>query len=107
MTTSGLVTIVFTDLVGSTDLHSRIGDVAADRLRRDHFADLRGAIAATGGREVKTIGDAILVAYSSAADALAGAVAMQRSVARRNRRLNDRPLAMRIGVSAGDATFED
>src|SRR4051812_8886787 len=107
MTTSGLVTILFTDLVGSTHLAARIGDVAADELRRDHFSDLRGAIAETGGREVKTIGDAIMVTYPSAADALAGAVAMQRSVARRNRRADGQPLAMRIGISAGDATFED
>src|SRR3954451_12999325 len=107
MTTSGLVTILFTDLVGSTDLSTQMGDVAADQLRRDHFSDLRGAIAETGGREVKTIGDAIMVTYPSAADALAGAVAMQRSVARRNRRADGQPLAMRVGISAGDATFED
>src|SRR3954451_11507111 len=107
MTTSGLVTILFTDLVGSTDLAARIGDVAADTLRRDHFSDLRGAIAETGGREVKTIGDAVMVTYPSAADALAGAVAMQRAVARRNRRSDGTKLAMRVGISAGDATFED
>ncbi len=104
---SGLVTILFTDLVGSTDMGSRIGDVAADELRRDHFTDLRDAIAETGGREVKTIGDAIMVSYGGAADALAGAVAMQRSVERRNRRSAGPVLGMRIGVSAGDATFED
>jgi class 3 adenylate cyclase/tetratricopeptide (TPR) repeat protein len=105
--TSGLVTILFTDLVGSTDLGSRIGDVAADDLRRDHFADLRGAIVRTGGVEVKTIGDAVMVSYSSASDALAGAVEMQQSVERHNRRSTGPVLAMRVGVSAGDATFED
>ena len=107
MSATGLVTILFTDLVGSTDLATRIGDVAADELRRHHFEDLRGAIEGTGGREVKTIGDAIMASYSSAADALTGAVAMQRSVARRNGRSQLAPLAMRIGISAGDATFED
>ena len=107
MSTSGLVTILFTDLVGSTDVGTEIGDIAADELRRDHFADLRDAIGETGGREVKTIGDAIMVSYGGAADALAGAVAMQRSVERRNRRSDGPALAMRIGVSAGDATFED
>lgn len=107
MSSSGLVTILFTDLVGSTDLTSRIGDVAADTMRRDHFTDLRGAIDETGGREVKTIGDAIMVSYSSAADALNGAIAMQQSIERRNRRFEGPALAMRIGVSVGDATFED
>ena len=48
-----------------------------------------------------------MASYTSAADALAGAVAMQVAVERRNRRGDHRSLAMRIGVSAGDATFED
>lgn len=104
---AGLVTILFTDLVGSTELASDLGDVAADDLRRQHFVDLREAIAATGGTEVKTIGDAVMVSYKGATDALAGSVAMQRAVERRNRGLEDRRLEMRVGVSAGDATFED
>ena len=78
VTSSGLITILFTDLVGSTELASDIGDAAADELRRAHFASLREALAATGGTEVKTMGDALMVSYPGAADALAGAVAMQR-----------------------------
>ena len=104
---AGLVSILFTDLVGSTELAADVGDVVADELRRSHFVDLRAALDATGGTEVKTIGDAIMVSYRGAADALAGAVAMQRAVERRNRQLDGRPLTMRVGVSAGDATFED
>jgi class 3 adenylate cyclase len=104
---AGLVTILFTDLVGSTNLASDLGDVAADDLRRQHFAHLREAIAATGGTEVKTLGDSVMVAYKGAADAVAGGVAMQRAVERHNRGLEVRRLEMRVGVSAGDATFED
>ena len=104
---SGLITILFTDLVGSTDHASEIGDNAADELRRDHFASLREAVAATGGTEVKTIGDALMVSYTSAADALAGAATMQRAVERHSRRLGEGRIDMRVGISAGDATFED
>jgi class 3 adenylate cyclase len=104
---AGLVTILFTDLVGSTNLASDLGDVAADDLRRQHFAHLREAIAATGGSEVKTLGDSVMVSYKGAADAVAGGVAMQRAVERHNRGLKVRRLEMRVGVSAGDATFED
>ena len=107
MAEAGLITILFTDLVGSTEMASDLGDVAADELRRRHFADLREAIAATGGTEVKTIGDAVMVSYKGAADALAGGVAMQRAVERRNRSAADHRLEMRVGVSAGDATLED
>ncbi len=98
---------MFTDLVGSTELASDIGDAAADELRRAHFASLREALAATGGTEVKTMGDALMVSYPGAADALAGAVAMQRAVERHNRRLEGRRLEMRVGISVGDATLED
>jgi predicted ATPase/class 3 adenylate cyclase len=104
---AGLVIILFTDLVGSTELTTTLGDVAADDLRREHFAHLREAIAATGGTEVKTIGDAVMVSYKGAADALSGGVAMQRAVERHNRGREDVRLQMRVGVSAGDATFED
>ena len=74
MEESGLVTVLFTDLVGSTELSDRIGDGAADDLRRRHFESLRSVIATTGGDEVKTIGDAVMVTYRGAADAIAGAV---------------------------------
>src|SRR5712691_37266 len=106
MVSGGLITILFTDLVGSTELASEIGDAAADELRRDHFASLREAVAATGGTEVKTIGDALMVSYPGAADALAGAATMQRAVERHNRKLGAARLAMRVGISAGDASFE-
>ena len=107
MSTSGLVTILFTDVVGSTEINSALGDHAADELRRLHFDDLNEAIAATNGTLVKTIGDAVMASYTSAADALHGAVEMQRAVDRRNRRASGQDLHIRIGASAGDATFED
>ena len=69
MGTSGLITILFTDLVGWTAHASNVGDPAADEMRRDHFASLREAVVATPGTEVKTIGDALMVSYPGAADA--------------------------------------
>jgi class 3 adenylate cyclase len=107
MSASGLVTILFTDLVGSTAMAQEIGDDAADEVRRAHFEQLRRATSATGGTEVKTIGDAMMVSYTSAADAVAGAVAMQQRVHTHNVSSDGARIEMRIGVSAGDATFED
>ena len=107
MSTSGLVTILFTDLVGSTAFSQEVGDAAADDVRREHFNVLRQAIGRTGGTEVKSIGDALMVSYPAAADAIAGAVAMQQGVDVHNRRSAGTRLAMRVGISAGDATFED
>jgi hypothetical protein len=50
---AGTVTLLFTDLVGSTELLERIGDDEAERLRRLHFGLLRDLLAARGGPEVK------------------------------------------------------
>ncbi len=105
MAGSGLITILFTDLVGSTAMAQELGDNAADDLRRTHFEQLRRAVATTDGTEVKTIGDAMMVSYTSAADAIAGAVAMQQLVDAHN--TDGTRVEMRVGVSAGDATYED
>ena len=48
-----------------------------------------------------------MVSYPGAADALAGAATMQRAVERHNRKLGEGRIAMRVGISAGDASFED
>jgi predicted ATPase/class 3 adenylate cyclase len=99
------VTLVFTDLVGSTALLSRVGEERAEVLRREHFALLREAIAKTGGREVKNLGDGLMIVVASAADAVAGAVAIQQAFERRNRDASE-PLLVRVGVASGDADEE-
>ena len=100
------VTVVFTDLVGSTALLSAVGEEAAEALRREHFALLRAAIEPVGGREVKNLGDGLMVVFSSAADAVAATVAMQQGFEQRNRRA-EHELVIRVGVSVGDADVED
>src|SRR4051794_30659875 len=101
------VTVLFTDVVGSTELLARLGPLAGEAARIGHFADMRSALAVHRGREVKNLGDGFMAAFDSAADALGCAVTMQRSVARQNRRHPEWPLSIRIGVSAGEATYED
>lgn len=103
---SGTATVLFTDLVGSTDLLARLGEEAVDEVRRDHFALLRVALARSGGEEVKTLGDGILAVFGSASDAVACAVAMQQGVDR-PARLSPARLAIRVGVALGDVSFED
>lgn len=100
------VTIMFTDLVGSTALMSRVGEVEADALRREHFEVLRGPIGARGGTEVKNLGDGLMVAFASAADAVAAAVEVQRVLWRRNEAA-DEVLEIRVGLAVGDVEVED
>ncbi len=68
MSTENL-TILFTDIVGSTELSQRLSPEAADELRRGHFSILRQAIAETGGTEVKNLGDGIMVVFATASAA--------------------------------------
>jgi DNA-binding NarL/FixJ family response regulator/class 3 adenylate cyclase len=91
------VTILFTDLVGSTSLFAEQGDDAADALRRQHFALLRRAIADHEGREVKSTGDGLMVAFSSAVSAVRCAVDMQRSAMDAAGGLE-----LRVGIDAGE-----
>ena len=58
-----IVTVVFTDLVGSTAMAARLGPDATETLRREHFACLRAGIAGHGGREVKNLGDGLMVVF--------------------------------------------
>jgi class 3 adenylate cyclase/tetratricopeptide (TPR) repeat protein len=100
------VTVLFTDLVGSTQLESGVGPVRADELRAEHFAILRKAItAADGAREVKNTGDGVMVVFPSASGATECAVAMQQAFEIRNRGASEH-LVIRVGVSMGDATHE-
>jgi class 3 adenylate cyclase/CheY-like chemotaxis protein len=95
---------MFTDLVGSTELTTRLGPEVAAKVRKLHFASLRDALAVHRGSEIKTLGDGIMAAFDSVSDGLACAVTMQRAVTRQNRRERELDLAMRVGLSAGETT---
>ncbi|MBI3709059.1 MAG: hypothetical protein HY246_15480 [Proteobacteria bacterium] len=98
------VALMFTDLRGSTALYSRIGDARAYQLVREHFAYLAAAIRNHDGAIVKTIGDAVMAAFSDPADAVRAALEVQRNVARFNleqNRLGDDGIVIKLGVHAG------
>jgi len=99
------VTILFTDLVGSTELSYSLAPDAADEVRRAHFSTLREAIVGNGGTEVKNLGDGIMVAFPASSPALACAVAMQQAVELHNRSGNHE-LGLRVGISGGEVTRE-
>lgn len=105
MSTSRTCTILFTDLVGSTQLRTRLGDDDFDVRRRDHDQLLAGAIERQSGEVVKFGGDGVMAVFASAADALSCAVAIQQGVAR-DRRGDHDALEVRVGVSAGDVAEE-
>lgn len=106
-TSTGVVTILVTDQVGSTEMLARLGDDDADRVRRIHFLLLREALATHGGREVKHLGDGVMASFASPSAAVACAIAVQQAVERQNRRPGEPTVSVRIGVDVGEASTED
>ena len=100
------VTIMFTDLVGSTGLETRAGPGPAHELRNEHFALIRAALDEATGREVKNTGDGVMAAFDSASAAVACAVSIQQRFEQRNR-AGEIQMLVRIGISLGDATATD
>jgi class 3 adenylate cyclase len=97
----GAVTILFTDIEGSTAMLDRLGDERfMDSLRR-HNAIVRAQVAAYGGTEVKSQGDGFMLAFSSAYAALRCSIALQRAFEDYSRDHSSEPLRVRIGLHSG------
>jgi class 3 adenylate cyclase len=94
-------TIMFTDIVESTEMTARLGDSAATELVRAHDALVRRALARHGGREVKHLGDGIMASFDSTQAAVECAGAIQQSFERYNR-ASAEPIHVRIGLDCGD-----
>jgi predicted ATPase/class 3 adenylate cyclase len=91
---TGVVTLLFTDVEGSTRLLQELGETYGEALQ-EHRRRLRAACAAHDGVEVDTQGDALFVAFARASDAVAAAEEAQRSLA-------DGPIRVRMGLHTGE-----
>ncbi len=105
-TPSGLVTILFTDMEGSTALTQRLGDAGAQELLRSHNTIVRDALKAQDGAEIKHTGDGIMASFATASKALACATAIQTAFAEHNETAEE-PINVRIGLNAGEPVAED
>jgi predicted ATPase/class 3 adenylate cyclase len=92
---TGTVTFLFTDVEGSTLLLAELGAEAYAAELDAHRRVLRSACAASGGVEVDAQGDALFVAFSRAADAVAAAASAQAALA-------DGRLRVRMGIHTGE-----
>lgn len=93
--------VMFTDLVGSTEMTARLGDARAVELVRAHDALVRRGLAQHDGREVKHTGDGIMASFASVQDAINCAAAIQLSFADYNAKSGE-PIHLRIAVHAGE-----
>ncbi len=90
------LTFLFTDLVGSTQLYERVGDLAAYDIVRAHFHLLNEIIGTEGGAVVKTIGDAVMATFPTPNRAIAAALRMRDAL----KSLNE-DLFLKIGIHEG------
>lgn len=95
----GSLTVLFTDLRGSTQLYREIGDAPAFGRVMSHFDVLREAIASEEGALVKTIGDAVMAVFRRPAAAMRAILKAQRTLAAPPDGM--RPLKLKVGIHAG------
>jgi class 3 adenylate cyclase len=101
----GWIAIMFTDLKGSTELYDALGDAPAYNLVRDHFSFLADRVQINHGFVVKTVGDAVMAAFSRPDDAVHAALAIQDDVASFNSARGEgasaTPIVLKLGLHAG------
>ena len=95
------VALLFTDLKGSTSLYEALGDAHAYTLVRDHFDFLLKVVEARRGTLIKTMGDAIMAAFSDGRDAVSAAIELQSGIAAFNRGRDDGGVVLKVGVHQG------
>jgi adenylate cyclase len=95
----GTLTVLFTDLRGSTQLYREIGDAPAFGCVMNHFDVLRQAISEEDGALVKTIGDAVMAVFRRPAGALRAFLTAQQVLAQPAQ--SGRPLMLKVGIHAG------
>jgi class 3 adenylate cyclase/pimeloyl-ACP methyl ester carboxylesterase len=98
-----LATVLFTDLVGHTEMMSRLGDERGRAVLREHEDITRNVLKQHGGTEVKTMGDGFMASFGSVTKAVECAIALQRAFAERE----GEPLSVRVGLNAGEPIEED
>jgi adenylate cyclase len=99
---SNTIAIVFTDLVGSTDMTSEFGDQMAQDILRAHNSAVRSALGRFSGKEIKHTGDGIMATFDHVPDAVAGMIDVLRAVRAHNEAQPRIPLRIRIGINAGE-----
>src|SRR5918999_3513795 len=117
MQTRKTVTIVFTDVVGSTSLGERLDPEVLRRVMTTYFDRMRGVLERHGGTVEKYIGDAVVAVFGipelredDALRAVRATAEMRRTLAELNRELGDRygvAIEARTGVNSGEVLAEE
>ncbi len=98
----GMMTIVFTDVEGSTELLERLGEDRWFQMMLDHNRLVRETVSKHGGTVVKSQGDGFMILFASASTALAFAIGLQRAFVKHNPGSPEEPLRIRVGLHTGN-----
>jgi class 3 adenylate cyclase len=99
-------TVLFTDLVGHTEMMQRLGDARGRDVLREHERITRETLKNHDGAEVKTMGDGFMASFGSVTQAMECAIALQRAFAAHTASMPE-PLHVRVGLNAGEPIEED
>ena len=102
------VTLLFTDIVGSTSYFETMGDIAGRQMIQTHNDLLFPVIESLGGRIIKTIGDSIMATFENPELGVRCAIEMQEKLADYNRSKNEKQtIQVRMGLHYGSAVVDD
>lgn len=104
---TGTLTMLFTDIVGSTPLVEELGDQRWSQVMRDHDTAVRAVVASHAGTVVKVEGDGYLIVFVSARQAVLAALGLQRAVQDLDHDLPGRRLAIRTGLHTGEVVAQE
>lgn len=102
-----VITVLFTDIAGSTAMTQALGDAGAQEVVRAHNRVVREALTQFRGREVKHTGDGIMASFEQASDSVEAAIMMQRGANTHTQGNPNLPLFLKIGINAGEPIQED
>ena len=102
----GTVTLLFSDIKGSTDITERLGDRSAQTLFGIHNSIIRNRLEEFHGYEVKSMGDGFMLAFSSVRLGIMCAVAIQLDLRRHNESEIRAPILVRMGLHTGEVVKE-
>ncbi|MBT6885128.1 MAG: adenylate/guanylate cyclase domain-containing protein [Rhodospirillaceae bacterium] len=104
---SGPITVLFTDIAGSTAMPQKLGDAGAQEVVRIHNRIVRAVLTNCNGREVKHTGDGIMASFGRVTDSIDASIQMQEECMVSNQQNPDLPLHLKIGINAGEPIVED
>jgi adenylate cyclase len=104
---TGPVTVLFTDIAGSTAMTQKYGDAGAQEIVRAHNKIVREALTIFSGREIKHTGDGIMASFNRTSDSIDASIQIQRETNQYTTATPERPLYIKIGINAGEPIAED